>query len=92
MMDHYSVCKDKPRVFGMTASPTWKSNDPMRAIQTLQSNLHAKVMSVREHADELEQHSSKPNEVGPHTTCTSLSFLSICLNKICRLSVFVLNR
>lgn len=75
MMDHYTVGKDKPRVFGMTASPTWTLSDPVRAIQALQSNLHAKVMSVREHTDELERHSHKPNEVRTHIPLLLFFFL-----------------
>lgn len=63
MTDHYSVCKEKPRVFGMTASPTWKSKDPTEAINMLQFNLYAKVMAVREHVGELRSHASKPMEV-----------------------------
>ena len=63
MTDHYAECKDKPHIFGMTASPIWKSSDAAESIRTLELNLHAKVMSVQDHASELSAHANRPKEV-----------------------------
>ncbi|THH08707.1 hypothetical protein EW145_g2529 [Phellinidium pouzarii] len=63
MTDHYAICKDKPRVFGMTASPIWNPRNPVLSIQTLQFNLFARVIAVREHAKQLDHFSNKPTEV-----------------------------
>ncbi|THV05043.1 type III restriction enzyme [Dendrothele bispora CBS 962.96] len=53
----------RPRVFGMTASPIWIPKDARTSLKTLENNLHAKVIGVRENTDELAQHSPKPQEV-----------------------------
>ncbi|KAH8114247.1 hypothetical protein DFH11DRAFT_1596751 [Phellopilus nigrolimitatus] len=51
MTDHYFICQDKPRVI------------PVKSITTLQRNLSANILSVRDHAEELNHHSHKPVEV-----------------------------
>ena len=63
MIDHYSTGREKPKVFGMTASPVWNSSNPVASIQALQANLSSKVLAVRQHADSLGRHMNRPNEV-----------------------------
>lgn len=55
--------EQRPRVFGMTASPIWNPRDAVESLATLERNLDAKVIAVREHVDELADHSPKPQEV-----------------------------
>ena len=54
----------RPKIFGMTASPIWNPKDAAESLATLERNLDAKVIAVREHVDELADHSPKPQEVG----------------------------
>ncbi|KAI5116563.1 hypothetical protein M0805_001548 [Coniferiporia weirii] len=63
MTDHYAICKKKPKIFGMTASPIWNPKNPRLSIQMLQFNLFARVMAVREHSEQLDRHANKPIEV-----------------------------
>ncbi|OBZ75102.1 Dicer-like protein 1 [Grifola frondosa] len=53
----------RPKVFGMTASPIWNPKDATESLATLERNLDAKVIAVRDHVDELMGHSPKPEEV-----------------------------
>ena len=53
----------RPKIFGMTASPIWNPKDAAESLSTLERNLDAKVIAVREHVDELADHSPKPHEV-----------------------------
>ncbi|KAI0933522.1 hypothetical protein AcV5_005646 [Taiwanofungus camphoratus] len=53
----------RPKVFGMTASPIWNPRDAVESLVTLERNLDAKVIAVRQHVDELMGHSPKPLEV-----------------------------
>ncbi|KAI0261075.1 hypothetical protein BC834DRAFT_973021 [Gloeopeniophorella convolvens] len=65
IMREYRACPeaDRPKVFGMTAIPTWKSSAPETSLETLEMNLNSKIVTVQEHLDELALHSSKPTEV-----------------------------
>lgn len=56
----------RPKVFGMTASPIWNPKDALGSLSTLEANMNAKVVGVREHVDELSTHSPKPVEVSQH--------------------------
>ncbi|KAI0792736.1 hypothetical protein C8Q75DRAFT_579347 [Abortiporus biennis] len=53
----------RPKVFGMTASPIWNPRDAVESLATLERNLDAKVIAVRDHLDELADHSPKPQEI-----------------------------
>ncbi len=55
--------EQRPKIFGMTASPIWNPKDAAESLATLERNLDAKVIAVREHVDELADHSPKPQEV-----------------------------
>ncbi|PCH38586.1 hypothetical protein WOLCODRAFT_88179 [Wolfiporia cocos MD-104 SS10] len=52
----------RPKVFGMTASPIWNPKDAVQSLATLETNLDAKVIAVREHVSELLDHSPRPEE------------------------------
>ena len=54
----------RPKIFGMTASPIWNTKNPMSSLAELEANMDAKVIAIREHVDELAEHSPKPLEVG----------------------------
>jgi endoribonuclease Dicer len=56
--------EQRPKIFGMTASPIWNPKDAAESLATLERNLDAKVIAVREHVEELADHSPRPNEVG----------------------------
>ena len=47
----------------MTASPIWNPKNAAESLATLEKNLDGKVIAVREHVDELVDHSPKPEEV-----------------------------
>lgn len=55
--------EQRPKIFGMTASPIWNPRDAAESLATLERNLDAKVIAVREHVGELLDHSPKPEEV-----------------------------
>lgn len=61
--------EDRPKIFGMTASPVWNTKDPVGSLLTLETNLDSVIISVREHVDELAVHTPRPSEVIIH--CTS---------------------
>lgn len=64
MREYFQIpAEHRPRVFGMTASPIWNPRDAVESLATLERNLDAKVIAVREHVDELMDHSPKPQEV-----------------------------
>lgn len=64
MREYFQWPQDqRPKVFGMTASPIWNPRDAVESLATLERNLDAKVIAVREHVDELMDHSPKPVEV-----------------------------
>jgi endoribonuclease Dicer len=54
---------DRPKVFGMTASPIWNPQDAATSLATLEGNLDAAVIGVRYNSEELLEHSPKPLEV-----------------------------
>ena len=53
----------RPKIFGMTASPIWNTKNPMTSLAELEANMDAKVIAIREHVNELAEHSPKPSEV-----------------------------
>ena len=67
----------RPKIFGMTASPIWNPKDAAESLATLERNLDAKVIAVREHVDELADHSPKPQEVNFMVMISSL-YLRVC--------------
>jgi endoribonuclease Dicer len=54
---------NRPKIFGMTASPIWNVKNPLGSLSDLESNMDAKVVAVVEHVEELNQHSPKAKEV-----------------------------
>lgn len=54
---------ERPKVFGMTASPIWNPKDAEGSLLTLEKNLDATVIAVREHVSELLESSPRPVEV-----------------------------
>ncbi|KAF9239687.1 hypothetical protein BU15DRAFT_46430 [Melanogaster broomeanus] len=54
---------ERPKVFGMTASPVWNPKDAEGSLLTLEKNLDATVIAVREHTSELLENSPRPVEV-----------------------------
>lgn len=66
MREYYQVGpSDRPKIFGMTASPIWNPKDPEGSLATLEKNLDAIAISVKEHIDELRTNSPRPVEVRP---------------------------
>jgi len=55
----------------MTASPIWNIKDPAGSLATLEQNMDAKVIGVRDHIQELVDHSPKPIEVGAYLIYSS---------------------
>lgn len=53
----------RPKIFGMTASPIWNPKDALGSLLALEASMDAKVIGVRAHVGELEEHSPKPIEV-----------------------------
>jgi endoribonuclease Dicer len=47
----------------MTASPIWNPKDPEGSLGTLEKNLDAIAISVKEHIEELRDNSPRPVEV-----------------------------
>ena len=69
MREYFQWPADKrPKIFGMTASPIWNPKDAAESLATLERNLDAKVIAVRDHVDELADHSPKPHEVSVLST------------------------
>ncbi|KAL4065225.1 hypothetical protein V8B97DRAFT_1946194 [Scleroderma yunnanense] len=54
---------ERPKVFGMTASPIWNPKDAEGSLQTLERNLDATVIAVRDHVSELLENSPRPLEL-----------------------------
>ncbi|KZT24079.1 P-loop containing nucleoside triphosphate hydrolase protein [Neolentinus lepideus HHB14362 ss-1] len=65
IMREYFQCSSahRPKIFGMTASPIWNPKDAVESLATLERNMDAKVIAVREHVDELLDHSPRPKEI-----------------------------
>lgn len=53
----------RPKIFGMTASPIWNLKDAVGSLAMLEANMDAKVVGVRAQVDELAEHSPKPVEI-----------------------------
>jgi hypothetical protein len=64
-MQEYFQCptQQRPKIFGMTASPIWNPKDAQESLATLEKNLDSSVIAVREHTEELENFSPRPKEV-----------------------------
>jgi len=65
IMREYYQCRvdQRPKIFGMTASPIWNAKDAVNSLAVLEKNLNATVVAVRDHAVELSDHSPRPKEV-----------------------------
>jgi len=53
----------RPKIFGMTASPIWNAKDAVNSLAVLEKNLNATVVAVRDYVTELSDHSPRPKEV-----------------------------
>ncbi|KAK0225141.1 hypothetical protein EDD85DRAFT_221965 [Armillaria nabsnona] len=53
---------DRPKIFGMTASPILNPRDAIRSMEELEGNLDAKIVGIHTHVSELTEHSPKPSE------------------------------
>jgi endoribonuclease Dicer len=63
MHEYFQTPHDqRPKIFGMTASPISDPKDPIGSLSKLETNLDSKVMAVEEHTEELLAHSPKPAE------------------------------
>ncbi|KAI8817973.1 uncharacterized protein EV422DRAFT_603341, partial [Fimicolochytrium jonesii] len=62
MSHHYQRCpvELRPKIFGMTASPTFAKQDSKDAIDQLETNLDCKAYTV--HTDSMAGHVSRPDE------------------------------
>ncbi len=67
----YRACPeaDRPKIFGMTACPTWTST-PQASLADLERKLNAQIVTVQENLAEFVRYSSKPTEV---EQCTGVS-------------------
>jgi hypothetical protein len=69
----YQDCSeaDRPKVFGMTACPTWTPDARQTtSLAELENCLNAKIVTVEEHLDEFALYSSKPIEVDQYGDVT----------------------
>ena len=72
MREYFHVPSSRrPKIFGMTASPIWNVKDPAGSLETLEQNMDAKVIGVRDHIEELVDHSPKPIEVSVYSIHSS---------------------
>ncbi|KAJ7168309.1 hypothetical protein C8R43DRAFT_983912 [Mycena crocata] len=53
----------RPKIFGMTASPVWNIKDAKGSLAALEANMDAKVISVRNHVEELARHAPRAVEM-----------------------------
>lgn len=60
----YRACPeaDRPKIFGMTACPTW-THTAQASLADLEKKLDAQIVTVQENVAEFARHSSKPTEV-----------------------------
>ena len=66
MREYYQIPPPfRPKIFGMTASPIWNPKDPEGSLGTLEKNLDAIAISVKDHIAELRDNSPRPVEVNP---------------------------
>jgi hypothetical protein len=64
MREYYQIpAAFRPKIFGMTASPIWNPKDPEGSLGTLEKNLDAIAISVKDHIAELLDNSPRPIEV-----------------------------
>lgn len=63
IMREYFQVKDRPKIFGMTASPYWNHKNPALSLSTLETNLQCKIVGVHEHAEELQATYARLDEV-----------------------------
>jgi endoribonuclease Dicer len=65
IMREYHQCPvvQRPKIFGMTASPIWNAKDAVNSLAALEKNLNATVVAVQDHVAELSDHSPRPKEV-----------------------------
>ncbi|KAL1742102.1 hypothetical protein HDZ31DRAFT_84367 [Schizophyllum fasciatum] len=65
IMDEYRQCpaRCRPRVLGLTASPVRDARDPRGSLASLEAELDARLVGVRRHAAELDNHTARPREV-----------------------------
>ncbi|KAL0947558.1 hypothetical protein HGRIS_013651 [Hohenbuehelia grisea] len=54
---------ERPKIFGMTASPIWDPNKAAASLAELESNMDSQILSVKENIEELLQHVPKPSEI-----------------------------
>ncbi|CAE6523760.1 unnamed protein product [Rhizoctonia solani] len=64
MRTHYHHCQisERPRIFGMTASPIFNIRSPVQSLAQLQETMDAKVLAVRDNVLELALNAPKPQE------------------------------
>ncbi|CAE6495216.1 unnamed protein product, partial [Rhizoctonia solani] len=64
MRTHYGHCpiSERPRIFGMTASPIFNIRNPVQSLERLQENMDSKVLAVRDSTFELALNAPKPAE------------------------------
>ncbi|KAG9098281.1 Dicer-like protein 1 [Ceratobasidium sp. UAMH 11750] len=64
MKVHYNRCRleDRPRIFGMTASPIFNISNPALSLTQLQDTMDAKVLAVRDNILELALNAPRPIE------------------------------
>lgn len=60
---HIKAIQERPKIFGMTASPVWNAKDPLGSLLALEANMDSTIISVREHVEELAAHVPRPSEV-----------------------------
>ncbi|KAJ8093606.1 Dicer-like protein 1 [Marasmius tenuissimus] len=55
--------EERPKVFGLTASPIQNAKNPIDSLNELQMNMNARVIGVLDNVAELTKHTPKPIEV-----------------------------
>jgi len=64
MREYFHIkATERPRIFGMTASPIWNMKDPIGSLLALEANMNSIIIGVRENVDELAVHAPRPSEV-----------------------------
>jgi endoribonuclease Dicer len=74
---HIKAAEDRPRIFGMTASPIWNMKDPVGSLLALETNMDSTIISVRKHVEELAAHAPRPSEVHHVLTASKLTALNL---------------
>ena len=88
MAEHYFdiVQPKRPRVLGMTASPVYESRKAIQAINSLESNLDARLVEVQENIGELAGIARRPNEI----VVTYSPMTEVHINKASRIEEIIL--